>query len=596
VNDLLLVLFGPLIVPECRRAGARGWLILARFLAGGLLALVLWSLLWYWWLYLAIDSLYDPAQDVRQALWVSALVLVTVVVLMVPAVLAGSLAGERERGVLQLLLTTAATPREIVLGRLIGKLSQVGMVLLAGVPVIAILAAWNGLGIGALATIVLVLASIAIGEGGMSLLASIVSRRGRDALFAVYAGIMILYLSPFLDRVGLPAQAAMWLQAINPYFSVDRLIGHHELAPALVCSAIWLLLGASSVGVASVRLRPSCLAAVETVARRQRRRAVPPIGERPMLWKELYIERVGTLGRFGRWLGVLVTLVVGGASLALAGVAGWALFWRYDLAWADWATNELGSLLQDTGLVLGVLLQFGIGLRAAVSIASERDRATWDALLVTPLKPNEIVPAKLYGSLNALRWMAGAMIMAWTLGVALGAVSGWAYANWMAGIVTGGTFMAAMGVRSSLAMPSATRAMASVIFRWLVMQAVVAFASLAIIMVGLTVCLSVWVSAIRLGLIPPNAPPTRFFPMSWSLAWALCTNIVLLVITMLVVTDTRLRFDRIGGRITGGTVASSVDAFLYGHALQPVFLPSGRPKTKTKAKVKSEPEPVGELS
>ena len=28
--------------------------------------------------------------------------------------------------------------------------------------------------------------------------------------------------------------------------------------------------------------------------------------DRPMLWKELYIERVGTLGRFGKWLGVAI--------------------------------------------------------------------------------------------------------------------------------------------------------------------------------------------------------------------------------------------------------------------------------------------------
>jgi hypothetical protein len=323
---------------------------------------------------------------------------------------------------------------------------------------------------------------------------------------------------------------------------------------------------------------------------------VPPIGERPMLWKELYIERVGTLGRFGRWLGVLVTLLVGGVSLGLAAVAGWALFWQRDLAWEAWATNELGAILQDTGFLLSVLLQFGIGLRAAVSIASERDRATWDALLVTPLAPDEIVPAKLYGSLHALRWMAGAMIMAWTLGLMLGAVSGGDYAKWMAGVLTGATFMAAMGVRSSLAMPSATRAMASVIFRWLVVQAVVAFIALSIILLGMTICLSLWVSAIRIGLIAPNAPPTMFFPMSWGLAWPLTTNIVLLLITILVVADTRLRFDRLAGRMAGGVVASSVDAFFYGHSLQPVFLPTGSAKVKGRAEANVEPQPVAELS
>ncbi len=594
--DFLLVLFGPLVVPECRRASARGWLVLARCLAGGLLALVLLCLLYTWWFTLLIDPFFAPGGYIRMALEISAMVLVTIAVLMVPAVLAGSLAGERERGVLQLLLTTAARPREIVLGRLIGKLSQVGMVLLAGVPVVAILAAWNGLGIGALAAVVLLLAAVAIGEGGLSVLASVVSRRGRDALFAVYIAILVIYLSPLLQRLGLPIQAALWLQAINPFFSMDRLIGYEDFGPALATSATWLVLGVASIVFASVRLRTSCLATMDTVKKKKRRGFVPPIGERPMLWKELFIERVGTLGRFGRWLGVLVTLVIGGVSLGLAGIAAWSLFWHRDLEWEAWATNQLGSLLQDTGFMLSVLLQFGIGLRAAVSIASERDRATWDALLVTPLTPDEIVPAKLFGSLNALRWMAGAMIMAWTLGLLFGAVSGGDYAEWIAGVFTGGTFMAAMGVRSSLAMPSATRAMASVIFRWLVVQIIVAFLALSIILLVLAICFTLWLSAVRFGLVPPNMAPTAFFPMSWDLAWPLCTNTVLLLITILVVADTRLRFDRIAGRMTGGAVASSVDAFLYGHSLQPVFLPTGKGEVKFKAGAKVEPQPVAEPS
>ena len=40
--------------------------------------------------------------------------------------------------------------------------------------------------------------------------------------------------------------------------------------------------------------------------------------ERPMLWKELFIERVASLGRFGRWLGVSAHVGIGGGSLVLA--------------------------------------------------------------------------------------------------------------------------------------------------------------------------------------------------------------------------------------------------------------------------------------
>ena len=67
------------------------------------------------------------------------------------------------------------------------------------------------------------------------------------------------------------------------------------------------------------------------------------------------------------------------------------------------------------GTLLGWLLQWGVGLRAAVSIASEREHGTWDALLMSPLVPSEIAVAKLVGSLYALRYMAAAMLLAWTL-------------------------------------------------------------------------------------------------------------------------------------------------------------------------------------
>ena len=107
-----------------------------------------------------------------------------------------------------------------------------------------------------------------------------------------------------------------------------------------------------------------------------------------MLWKELYIERVGTLGRFGRWLGVLITVSIGGGSLVLAAM----IFGRSVLAHDDRLVG-LGDRFPDCRLsaplardFMGWLLQWAIGLRAAVSIASERERGTWDAALDEPAR------------------------------------------------------------------------------------------------------------------------------------------------------------------------------------------------------------------
>ena len=176
--NLATLLFGHLAGTECRRALARGWLIVVRSLLGLLLAAIAFFLIWMWWLIVQTNASYVPSYMLRATLAAGAMILLTIVVVQAPAVLAGSLAGDRERGVLQLLLTTVVSPREIVSGRLLGKLSQVGMIVLAGVPFLVLLGAWNGLDLLQLATLFLLLAAVGAGGGGLAVLASITSRRG----------------------------------------------------------------------------------------------------------------------------------------------------------------------------------------------------------------------------------------------------------------------------------------------------------------------------------------------------------------------------------------------------------------------------------
>jgi ABC-type transport system involved in multi-copper enzyme maturation permease subunit len=566
------LLFGHLAGPECRRALARGWLIVVRTLVGGLLAAILLLLLWVWWLNTLGNPDYSPAYIFAFALSIAAPILLTIVVVQAPAVLAGSLAGERERGVLQLLLTTAVSPREIVSGRLVGKLSQVGMILLAGLPILALLAAWNGLSILELVTLILLLGAVGLGGGGLAVGASVISRRGRDALLSVYILMLMLVLSPMLTAVGMPAGVGDWLESFNPYFSMNRLVWGGEVEPALATSGFWLAMGLTGAAVAAWRLRPSCLALGDTAKKSRRRMWVPALGDRPMLWKELYIERAGTLGRFGRWLGILITALIGGGSLALGAMILSPLFMRGESDWSLWATHFLAAALSDAnGRFMGWLLQWAIGLRAAVSIASERERATWDALLMSPLQPGEIVRAKLSGSLNALRWMAGAMVLAWTLAVVTGAVGLGAYVEWIAANMTAGALMAAVGVRCSLSLPTATKAMTWTIGLWIAASAVIAFLAISIIAIVCLICIAIWMLAVQYGFVMINSAP--WFPMRFAVAWPLAVDLVTVFVTGLIVIDTSLRFDRIAGRMAGGAVATGVDKWLHGHTLQPVFLP-----------------------
>jgi hypothetical protein len=316
-----------------------------------------------------------------------------------------------------------------------------------------------------------------------------------------------------------------------------------------------------------------------------------------MLWKELYIERVGTLGRFGRWLGILITVALGGGSLVLAAIIVTERFWPRADGSSLGAANFLSVLLTGASATfLGWVLQWAIGLRAAVSIASERERATWDALLMSPLEAREIVRAKLAGSLYALRWMAGAMVLAWTLGVLVGALPILDYIFWISRNATTGLFMAAIGVRASLSLATATKAMTWTISMWLaslVVVAVVAFSIIALI--WLTV-FAAWLTAVSYGFVIPTSTPW-VVGISMEIGWPIVTDLVTLAITFLIVLDTALRFDQIAGRMAGGAVASTVDQFLHGRQNQPVFLPSKKraPKKPSVPSLEAIGQPVGSV-
>jgi ABC-type Na+ efflux pump permease subunit len=581
--NLARVVFGHLAGIECRRGLARGWILWLRAILGTLLAMALFFLTWAWWLAASYESGFVPGLEVRYFLSAVSLILLTITAVQAPAVLAGSLAGERERGILQLLLTTAVSPREIVEGRLLGKLSQVGMIVLAGLPIIAFLAPMDGLGLRHVLAIMLLLVAVGLGAGGLAVGASVVSRRGRDAQLTVYILMILLMISPFLGSLGLPPAAVDVLEWFNPYFSMNRVVFAGNAASALQTAACWAGLGLVGTALAVWRLRPTCLSVGVQRAKVVRRKKAPPVGERPMLWKELFIERVASLGRFGRWVGALLTLAIGGGSLVLAGMIVYSGFFAPNADLYSMASDTLSALLGGfMGTLLGWLLQWGIGLRAAVSIASERERATWDALLMSPLKPGEISRAKLLGSIYALRYLAAAMLLAWTLAALVGAVPVSSYVMWIVGNLVMGAFMSAVGVRFSLSLATATRAMSWTIGVWLGVWPVIGFCAISVIGFVVIACTSIWSLCMSYGWVATNSRP--WFPMTFELGWALTTNLTTFLFTVLLVADTSFRFDRIAGRMAGGTLATTVDAMVHGTAHQAVFLPDEKAAKKAKKK------------
>jgi ABC-type transport system involved in multi-copper enzyme maturation permease subunit len=568
-------LVGPLAGPECRRAVARGWLIVVRALAAVALLGVALVVVWWWWVFRQTDPFHQPFYELRIGLTAVEGLMVAIALIQGPAVLAGSLAGEKQRGVLSLLLSTRVNAWEVVSGRLVGKLTQVGMILLAGVPSLILLGALAGLRPLILMTLIAVPAAVGFGGGGLAVLASALSRRGRDALLTVYLIDLLFLLTPLATRFGLPAGSFDWLPALNPFTTVGALVWDENLPAALVTLGLWLAIGLVATGVAAWRLRPACLAATdgEASGRRTARRGwVPPVDERrPMLWKELFVERVATLGRFGRWVGLLITVGLLGLSLGMTAVLVADAMVFHGYAWGDWARDQITIWIAGSATLIGFLLQWAIGLRAGVSISSERERGTWDALLTSPLEAREIVRGKLWGSLYALRWMVGAAFVAWVLAAATGADDVTTVVTLCADVLVIGAFMAAVGVRTSLACQTATRAMAVTVGVWLGAFVVAAVLTFVTLLLGLFLCNAARIVLSWLGLLPPLT--TLWFPMAWSVAWPLAKDSLYLLATVLIVVDTRLRFDRVAGRMTEGSVAVAFDRMIYGLPEAPVPAP-----------------------
>src|SRR5262245_52066810 len=157
--------------------------------------------------------------------------------------------------------------------------------------------------------------------------------------------------------------------------------------------------------------------------------------------------------------------------------------------------------------------------------------------------------------------MVGAAFMAWVLAAATGAEDVVTVVTLCADVLVIGAFMAAVGVRTSLACETATRAMAVTVGVWLGAFVVAAVLTFVALLLGTFLCNAAWIVLSWVGVLPPLT--TIWFPMRWSVAWPLAKDSLYLLATVLIVADTRLRFDRIAGRMTEGSVAVAFDRMIY---------------------------------
>jgi ABC-type transport system involved in multi-copper enzyme maturation permease subunit len=542
VNGVSEALLGPLAGLECRRSLERPWVLFVRWLAVVPPAVVLLGVFWAWWFFYQFVPGYSPQGVLAFGLTAVEGMLITVALVLSPALLAGTLAGEKVRSTLALLLASRVSSREIVVARLAGRLCVVGAFLLAGMPALVFLAALCGLGPAALALLIGLPLAVAFGGGGLALAASAVARRGRDALLLVYLADLLLLLAPFLGS-SLPAAVQQWLDPVSPYQGIGPLLEFGATGPLLRTVGLWSLLGVAGTLTAAWRLRPSYLGDGQGRARWSVfRRRVPPVGDKPLAWKERYIAPAGSLHRVLRWLGILVVAGFLGTTLVLAGQVVWGSWLQPDPEMANGALARL-TLWSESSWPLGWLIQWALGLQAAVAVASERERGTWDALLASPLEGREIVGAKIVGVLHGLRWFIAAVVLAWTLALVCGALGLVDYGKLVGNALIGGVFMVVIGTWFSLSSATATRAMTFTLLAWLgAAFGTAVIAGILALIIGLVVTF-LWM--LKGAVTPGGGPPF----LTWmAVGYAVSRLLLYALAALLAAGYCRRNFDRLAGR------------------------------------------------
>lgn len=112
------------------------------------------------------------------------------VFILTPLYVAGTIIEERQQGTLALLLTTNLTPWELIVGKMMGRLVPILGVLLAGVPILAILQLFGGISISRLALHSILALAMVLVAGMHSIRASTLYPTPGTAIMMTYLGMI----------------------------------------------------------------------------------------------------------------------------------------------------------------------------------------------------------------------------------------------------------------------------------------------------------------------------------------------------------------------------------------------------------------------
>jgi ABC-type transport system involved in multi-copper enzyme maturation permease subunit len=346
-------------------------------------------------------------------------------VLTTPVFVAGAVTDEKTRGTLQYLLTTDLTVSDVILGKWIARVFQVCVLYLTSLPLFCFVGVLGGMEWTTLAGMGVVSLLTALSIGAASLLASVWSRQTRDAvlgLLLVFSVLLVInwllgrwWLGPFLQTLD-PIHTLEPAWGSGDWAGLQTMIGR-----ILMAALAWGIVTAACLSLAIWRLRPAYLRQMQNEGRKKKerwwraKRAV--IAADPIRWKERQVEGIAPLPIFRQvpgWVGIALVLVLTigscGAILYSNLPVGTKLEELVDnitkgrmkdLATTFANMSPCDEAFKYFGLLVVFLASLVVGIRCSGAISGERERQTWEALLLTPLDTRMLVRGKLRGIMGA---------------------------------------------------------------------------------------------------------------------------------------------------------------------------------------------------
>jgi ABC-type transport system involved in multi-copper enzyme maturation permease subunit len=442
------------------------------------------------------------------------------VLALTPALVAGVIADEKQRKTLHYLMASQLTSAEIVLGKLLVRMLYVTVLLGVSLPVLSLLVLMGGID----PLLVLLSCGATLSTGwflaSLSIWVSTIARRVREAFFIAF-GLECLWLfSPLILRtISIPAWPAFdqathwlaeWIGASSPIDVAYDLFYGAMMRGGTRSSEIelvaWMMGLQAAFGLvlallASLQLRPIFrrqdaggsiwtfhrfirtrrarrehaaqvqanilpnrdAGPVPSLRTRWRLRVRPALGNRPMLWKELYTDRPRGLAQL---VGLLLT-ITGGGFLA------YYTYWLAEpairevwesgnaprtnhMAWANrnafmWFLDGVVPLVYIVGIL-------GVAGAAAASVTSEHEDDTWVSLTATDLTAREVIFSKILGSMKRGLKFGAVIVFLASLGALVGSIDSLSIPLLILAMCINASAAAALGVSISLQLRSTWRA------------------------------------------------------------------------------------------------------------------------------------------